>query len=269
MDMKITVPQIVAMKAKGDKIAMVTAYDYSFAKLIDGAGVEMILVGDSLGMVVQGRKNTLGVTLDHMVYHCHCVAKGAERAHVVGDLPFLSYQASREDAIRSAGDLLKKGHADSVKLEGGEELAETIRAVVDLGIPVMGHVGLMPQRIQQMGGYKIQGRGKAAKKVLRDAKAVADAGAYALVLEGITLELAKEITAEVPIPTIGIGSGPHCDGQVLVCYDLLGVFQDFSPKFVKHYADLKQVVGSAVETYISEVKAGKFPGPEHSFREKK
>ena len=267
--MKITVPQIVAMKAKGDKIAMVTAYDYSFAKLIDGAGVEMILVGDSLGMVVQGRKNTLGVTLDHMVYHCHCVAKGAERAHVVGDLPFLSYQASREDAIRSAGDLLKKGHADSVKLEGGEELAETIRAVVDLGIPVMGHVGLMPQRIQQMGGYKIQGRGKAAKKVLRDAKAVADAGAYALVLEGITLELAKEITAEVPIPTIGIGSGPHCDGQVLVCYDLLGVFQDFSPKFVKHYADLKQVVGSAVETYISEVKAGKFPGPEHSFREKK
>ncbi|HEX5032836.1 MAG TPA: 3-methyl-2-oxobutanoate hydroxymethyltransferase [bacterium] len=267
--MKITVPQIVAMKAKGDKIAMVTAYDYSFAKLIDGAGVEMILVGDSLGMVVQGRKNTLGVTLDHMVYHCHCVAKGAERAHVVGDLPFLSYQASKEDAIRSAGDLLKKGHADSVKLEGGEELAETIRAVVDLGIPVMGHVGLMPQRIQQMGGYKIQGRGKAAKKVLRDAKAVADAGAYALVLEGITLELAKEITAAVPVPTIGIGSGRHCDGQVLVCYDLLGVFQDFSPKFVKHYADLKHVVGSAVETYISEVKSGKFPGPEHSFGEAK
>lgn len=268
--MKITVPQIVAMKAKGDKIAMVTAYDYSFAKLIDGAGVEVILVGDSLGMVVQGRKNTLGVTLDHMVYHCHCVAKGAERAHVVGDLPFLSYQASKEDAIRSSGELLKKGHADSVKLEGGEEIAETVRAVVDLGIPVMGHVGLMPQRIQQMGGYKIQGRGKdAAKKVMRDAKAVAEAGAYALVLEGITLELAKEITAEVSIPTIGIGSGPHCDGQVLVCYDLLGVFQDFSPKFVKHYADLKQVVGAALGSYIAEVKSGKFPGPEHSFSDAK
>lgn len=258
------------MKAKGDKIAMVTAYDYSFAKLIDGAGVEVILVGDSLGMVVQGRKNTLGVTLDHMVYHCHCVAKGAERAHVVGDLPFLSYQASKEDAIRSSGELLKKGHADSVKLEGGEEIAETVRAVVDLGIPVMGHVGLMPQRIQQMGGYKIQGRGKdAAKKVMRDAKAVAEAGAYALVLEGITLELAKEITAEVSIPTIGIGSGPHCDGQVLVCYDLLGVFQDFSPKFVKHYADLKQVVGAALGSYIAEVKSGKFPGPEHSFSDAK
>ncbi len=268
--MKITVPQIVAMKVKGEKIAMVTAYDYSFAKLIDGAGVEVILVGDSLGMVVQGRKNTLGVTLDHMVYHCHCVAKGAERAHVVGDLPFLSYQASKEDAIRSSGELLKRGHADSVKLEGGEEIAETVKAVVDLGIPVMGHVGLMPQRIQQMGGYKIQGRGKeAAKKVMRDAKAIADAGAYSLVLEGITLELAKEITAAVSIPTIGIGSGPHCDGQVLVCYDLLGVFQDFSPKFVKHYADLKQVVGTALGTYIAEVKSGKFPGPEHSFSETK
>lgn len=268
--MKITVPQIVAMKAKGEKIAMVTAYDYSFAKLFDGAGVEMLLVGDSMGMVVQGRKNTLGVTLDHVVYHCHCVAKGAERAHVVGDLPFLSYQASREDAIRSSGELLKKGHADSVKMEGGEEIAATVRAVVDLGIPVMGHVGLMPQRIQQMGGYKIQGRGKeAAKKVLRDAKAIADAGAYAIVLEGITLELAKEISAAVAVPTIGIGSGPHCDGQVLVCYDLLGVFQDFSPKFVKHYADLKGVVGGAIEAYISEVKSGKFPGPEHSFRENK
>lgn len=268
--MKITVPQIVAMKAKGEKIAMVTAYDYSFAKLFDSAGVEMLLVGDSMGMVVQGRKNTLGVTLEHIVYHCHCVAKGAERAHVVGDLPFLSYQASKEDAIRSSGALLKKGHADSVKLEGGEEIAETVRAVVDLGIPVMGHVGLMPQRIQQMGGYKIQGRGKeAAKKVMRDAKAIADAGAYAMVLEGITLELAKAISAAVSIPTIGIGSGPHCDGQVLVCYDLLGVFQDFSPKFVKHYADLKQVVGGAIGNYIKEVKAGKFPGPEHSFRENK
>jgi len=268
--MKITVPQIVAMKAKGEKIAMITAYDYSFAKLFDGAGIEMILVGDSLGMVVQGRKNTLGVTLEHMVYHCHCVAKGAERAHVVGDLPFLSYQSSKEDAIRSSGELLKNGHADSVKLEGGEEIAETVKAVVDLGIPVMGHVGLMPQRIQQMGGYKIQGRGQeAAKKVMRDAKAVAEAGAYALVLEGITLELAKEISAALSIPTIGIGSGPHCDGQVLVCYDLLGVFQDFSPKFVKHYADLKQVVGGAVDAFISEVKAGKFPGPEHSFSDEK
>lgn len=266
---KITVPQIVARKTKGDKLVMVTAYDYTFARLLDEAGTDILLVGDSLGMVVQGRKNTLGVTMDHMIYHSHCVSKGAERAHVVCDLPFLSYQASKEDAIRASGAALKKGHAESVKMEGGEEIAETVRAVVDLGIPVMGHVGLMPQRVQQMGGYKIQGRGKeAAKKVLKDAKAVAQAGAYAIVLEGIPLELAKQVTKEVSVPTIGIGSGPHCDGQVLVCYDLLGMFEDISPKFVKRYADLKKAIGSAVSAFGDEVRRGKFPGIEHSFSDK-
>ncbi|HCU25058.1 MAG TPA: 3-methyl-2-oxobutanoate hydroxymethyltransferase [Deltaproteobacteria bacterium] len=263
---KITVPQITAMKAKGEKIAMVTAYDYTFAKLFDSAGAEILLVGDSLGMVVQGRKNTLGVTMDHMIYHSHCVSKGAERAHVVCDLPFMSYQGSTADAIRVSGAALKKGRAEAVKMEGGEEIAETIRAVSNLGIPVMGHVGLMPQRVQQMGGYKVQGRGKdAAKKVLRDAKAVAQAGAYALVLEGIPLELAQDITAALKIPTIGIGSGPHCDGQVLVCYDLLGMFEEISPKFVKKYADLKSAIREAVSRYVAEVKAGTFPDKEHSF----
>ncbi|MCC7343378.1 MAG: 3-methyl-2-oxobutanoate hydroxymethyltransferase [Deltaproteobacteria bacterium] len=267
---KITVPHITALKAKGQKIVMVTAYDYTFARLLDGAGVDILLVGDSLGMVVQGRKNTLGVTMDHMIYHSHCVARGAERAHVVCDLPFLSYQASKEDAIRVSGAALKKGKAEAVKMEGGEEIAETIHAVVSLGIPVMGHVGLMPQRVQQMGGYKVQGRGKdAAKKVLKDAKAVAQAGAYSIVLEGIPLELAKQVTKEVPVPTIGIGSGPHCDGQVLVCYDLLGMFEDIAPKFVKRYADLKKTIGAAAGAFAEEVRGGKFPGVEHSFLEKK
>ena len=267
---KITVPEILASKTKGEKIVMVTAYDYTFARLFDAAGVDVLLVGDSLGMVVQGRKNTLGVTMDHMIYHSHCVAKGAARAHVVCDLPFLSYQASKEDAIRVSGAALKKGRAEAVKMEGGEEIAETIRAVVNLGIPVMGHVGLMPQRVQQMGGYKVQGRGKdAAKKVLRDAKAVAQAGAYSIVLEGIPLELARQVTKEVAIPTIGIGSGRHCDGQVLVCYDLLGMFEDIAPKFVKKFADLKTVVSAAVGDYIAQVRSGEFPDLQHSFSDPK
>ncbi|MFO1463435.1 MAG: 3-methyl-2-oxobutanoate hydroxymethyltransferase [bacterium] len=267
---KLTVPQITAMKAKGEKLVMVTAYDYTFARLLDGAGVDILLVGDSLGMVVQGRKNTLGVTMDHMIYHSHCVSKGAERAHVVCDLPFLSYQASQEDAIRVSGAALKKGRAEAVKMEGGEEIADTIHAVVSLGIPVMGHVGLMPQRVQQMGGYKVQGRGKeAAKKVLKDAKAVAQAGAYSIVLEGIPLELAKQVTSEVKVPTIGIGSGPHCDGQVLVCYDLLGMFEDLAPKFVKKYGDGKELVQGAARKFCEEVRAGKFPDLAHSFSQAK
>ncbi len=267
---KLTVPQVTAMKAKGEKIVMVTAYDYTFARLLDNAGVDILLVGDSLGMVVQGRKNTLGVTMDHMVYHSHCVSKGATRAQVVCDLPFLSYQASKEDAIRVSGIALKKGRAEAVKMEGGEEIAEIIRAVVSLGIPVMGHVGLMPQRVQQMGGYKVQGRGKdAAKKVLRDAKAVAQAGAYSIVLEGIPLELAKQVTKEISIPTIGIGSGPHCDGQVLVCYDLLGMFEDIAPKFVKKFGDGKALIQEAAKRYGEEVRSGKFPDLAHSFSEAK
>jgi len=266
---KVTIPKLQEMKSKREKIAMITAYDYSFARLLDDAGADVLLVGDSLGMVVQGRANTLGVTLDHMIYHSHCVANGARRAHVVCDLPFLSYQASHEDAIRACGMTLKKGHAEAVKLEGGEEMAATVRTLVSMGIPVMGHVGLMPQRVQQMGGYKIQGRGKdAAKKVLNDAKAIAQAGAYAIVVEGIPMELAQKITAALEIPVIGIGSGPHCDGQVLVCYDLLGMYPEFSPKFVKKYADLGQGITSAVRTYIAETKSGDFPALEHSFSDK-
>jgi 3-methyl-2-oxobutanoate hydroxymethyltransferase len=188
---------------------------------------------------------------------------------VVCDLPFLSYQASREDAVWACGLALKKGHAEAVKLEGGEEMAETVRELTSLGIPVMGHVGLMPQRVQQMGGYKIQGRGKdAAKKVMKDAKAIAAAGAYALVLEGIPLELAEKITQSISIPTIGIGSGPHCDGQVLVLYDLLGMYPEFSPKFVKKYADLGDTIAAAIRNYIAEVKAGKFPSGKHSFSDR-
>jgi len=219
---------------------------------------------------MKGRsKNTLGVTMDHMIYHCHCVARGAEHAQVVLDLPFMSYQSSVEDAIRVSGMALKKGKAEAVKLEGGEEMAETVRALSSLGIPVMGHVGLMPQRVQKMGGYKIQGRGKeSARKVLRDAKAIAQAGAYCLVLEGIPMELAQRITKEISIPTVGIGSGPHCDGQVLVCYDLLGMYSELSPKFVKRYADLGKGIGEAAKSYIQEVRAGKFPTAAQSFSDR-
>jgi len=265
---KLTVPALKAMKVDGAKIAMVTAYDYTFARLLDEAGIDCLLVGDSLGMVIQGRENTLGVTLDQMIYHSHCVAKGARRAQVVCDLPFMSYQTSKEEAVRASGLALKKGKAEAVKLEGGEEMAETVRALTALGIPVMGHVGLMPQRVQQMGGYKVQGRGRdAAKKVLKDAKAIAEAGAYCLVLEGIPLELAQKITQEIDIPTVGIGSGPHCDGQVLVLYDLLGMYPDLSPKFVKKYANFHAAVVEALQDYIRDVRTGQFPDQKHSVSE--
>ncbi len=265
---KLLAPDIRNMKGQGTKITMVTAYDYTFARILDEAGVDGLLVGDSLGMVIQGRKNTLGVTMDHMVYHTHCVASGTERAHIICDLPFMSYHASKADAIRVSGVALKKGRAEAVKMEGGEEIADLVHAVSSLGIPVMGHVGLMPQRVHTMGGYKIQGRGKeGAKRVLKDAKAAQEAGAYALVLEGIPAELAKKVTEELEIPTIGIGSGPHCDGQILVCYDLLGMFPELSPKFVKKYADLQQMITGAVRKFIQEVRDGSFPGTEHSFSE--
>lgn len=265
---KLKAPDIRSMKESGTKVTMVTAYDYTFARIFDEAGVDCLLVGDSLGMVVQGRPNTLSVTLDQMVYHTHCVARGADRAHVVCDLPFMSYQASVADAIRVSGQALKEGRAEAVKMEGGEELADHVHAVNKMGIPVMGHVGLMPQRVQQMGGYKVQGRGReAARQVFRDAKAIADAGAYCLVLEGIPGELAEKITKEVKIPTVGIGSGAHCDGQVLVCYDLLGMYPDLSPKFVKKYATLHDQITNATRNFINEVRAGSFPTAAHSYEE--
>ena len=227
----------------------------------------MLLVGDSLGCVVQGNHNTLAVTMDEMVYHTRLVARGRKRALVVGDMPFLSYQANKEQALQNAGRFLKEAGAEAVKLEGGVSVRETIRAIVDAGIPVMGHIGLTPQSVHRFGGYKIQGRDKDRREsVMRDALAVEEAGAFSVVLEGMPLELAREITERLTIPTIGIGAGVHCDGQVLVVHDMLGLFDDFTPKFVKQYADLKTAMSGAVKAFIGEVKERKFPAEEHSFK---
>lgn len=245
---------------------MVTAYDATFARMFDDAGIDVLLVGDSLGMVVQGQDSTLPVTVDEVVYHCRAVARGTKRAHVVGDMPFLSWQISPEDALRNAGRFLSEGGAQSVKLEGGVEAAGTISKIVQAGIPVMGHVGLTPQSVHAMGGFRVQGKTEeTAARVLADAKAVAEAGAYSLVLEGIPTDLAQRITEEVGIPTIGIGAGPHCDGQVLVCYDLLGLTPDLKPKFVKRYAEFFEDGVAAGRRYRDEVRAGAFPTEEYSF----
>jgi 3-methyl-2-oxobutanoate hydroxymethyltransferase len=264
---KVTVPHIVKMKQRGELISCLTAYDYAFARILDEAGVEMLLVGDSLGCVVQGNHNTLAVTMDEMIYHTRLVARGRKRALVIGDMPFLSYQVSRDQALQNAGRFLQEGGAEAVKLEGGVSVRETIAAIVDAGIPVMGHIGLTPQSVHRFGGYKIQGREKERREaLLRDAVAVEAAGAFSVVLEGMPLELAREITDRLTIPTIGIGAGAHCDGQVLVLHDMLGLFDDFTPKFVKQYVNLKAVVSGAVKNYIGEVKERKFPAEEQSFK---
>lgn len=264
---KVTVPELRARKATGNKIAMVTAYDFTMARLVDEAGVDMVLVGDSLGMVVQGLSNTIPVSLDEMAYHCRSVARGLSTAHLVGDLPFMSYQVSPAQAVESAGKLMKEGACESVKLEGGEEIAEHVRRIVRAGVPVVGHVGLTPQSVHALGGFKVQGRGDgAAEKLLRDARALEEAGAFALVLEAIPPDLAEEVTRELSIPTIGIGAGAGCDGQVLVCTDLLGLVRGHMPKFAKRFAELGDAAVSAFETYVSEVRAGTFPGPEHSYK---
>ena len=267
---KVTHFTLRHMKDHGERIAMLTAYDSSFARLCDQAGADVLLVGDSLGMVIQGLDNTLSVTMEEMIYHCKAVARGVEaasgRAMIVGDLPFMSYQAADDEALRNAGRLLKDGHAEAVKLEGGLEYAELVRRMVRIGIPVMGHIGLTPQSVHALGGFKIQGRESAqADKLQQDAAALAEAGCFALVLEGMPRELAAAITAALPIPTIGIGAGPECDGQVLVLYGLLGMNEEFRPRFVKRYDNLAVRVRTAVDTYISEVRGGEFPGPEHSF----
>jgi 3-methyl-2-oxobutanoate hydroxymethyltransferase len=264
---KMTVPEIAKKKQRGDKITCLTAYDYSFARILDGAGVDMLLVGDSLGCVVQGHATTLPVTVDEMIYHTRAVARGRRHALLIADMPFLSYQVSVEQAMRTAGRFLQEGGAEAVKLEGGVAMQETIGRLVQVGIPVMGHIGLTPQSVHQFGGYKVQGKSKDDREaVLRDAIAVEKSGAFAIVLEGIPAELAREITSRVSIPTIGIGAGPHCDGQVLVIHDMLGLFDDFRPKFVKRYAELKTVIAAAVKSFVSEVREQKFPGEEHSFR---
>ncbi len=263
---KVTIHTLRQKKASGDKITMLTCYDASFARLLDGAGVDVLLVGDSLGMVVQGNATTLPVTLDEMIYHTRAVVRGTRRAQVVGDMPFMSYQTSLEDALRSAGRLMKEGGAEAVKLEGGAQHAELVRRLVASGIPVMGHIGLTPQSFHQMGGFKVQGREqKAAERLLVDAQTLEEAGAYSIVLEGIPLEVAGRITAALRVPTIGIGAGPLCDGQVLVIYDLLGMNEEFKPKFVKRYENFAVRIRTAVDEFIDEVKTGRFPSDEESF----
>ena len=262
----MTVPRLRKMKRDGTRITMVTAYDATFARLFDDAGMDVLLVGDSLGMVVQGQDSTLPVTVDEVIYHCRAVARGTRRAHIVGDMPFLSWQVSSEQALTNAGRFLSEGGAQSVKLEGGVDAAPTIERIVHAGIPVMAHVGLTPQSVHAMGGFRVQGKTEpAAARVLADAKAVAEAGAYSVVLEGIPTDLAKRITEEVDIPTIGIGAGPHCDGQVLVCYDLLGLTPDLKPKFVKRYAEFFEDGMAAARRYRDEVRSGAFPSEEFSF----
>jgi 3-methyl-2-oxobutanoate hydroxymethyltransferase len=237
------------------------------ARLVDEAGADLILVGDSLGMVVQGQTNTLPVTIEEICYHGRAVARAAARAQVVGDLPFMSYQVSATQAVESAGKLVKDGAFESVKLEGGEDFAEHVWRIVRAGVPVMGHVGLMPQSVHALGGFKLQGRGEdAAARVVADAKAIEEAGAYAIVLEAIPPDVAAQVTAAVAVPTIGIGAGPTCDGQVLVCTDLLGMVRGHMPKFAKRYAELGDAIVDAVKRYVDEVQTGAFPAPEHTFK---
>lgn len=245
---------------------MVTAYDLSSARLVDGAGIDMILVGDSLGMVMLGYRTTVPVTMDDMVHHAKAVARGAKRSFLVGDLPFMAYQADRAEAMRNAGRLMKEGRMDAVKLEGGGQDTTTIRAMVAAGIPVMGHVGLTPQSISQLGGYRIQGRtAESARQLLDDALALEAAGCFAIVLELVPAPVARIVSERLEVPTIGIGAGAGCDGQVLVYHDMLGLFENFQPRFVKRFAELGPVITQALSTYRQEVEAGQFPTPEHAF----
>lgn len=264
--MKKTVVTFHRAKAEGRKLTMLTAYDYSTAKLLDEAGVDSILVGDSLGNVILGYDSTVPVTMEDMIHHGAAVSRGAKEALVVIDMPFMSYQVSVEEAVRNAGRLMKEGLCSAVKLEGGREVCPQIRAIVNAGIPVMAHLGLTPQSIHAFGGHRVQGKTEeAARKLLEDAKLVQEAGAFSLVLEAIPSGLAKLITESLSIPTIGIGAGKDCDGQVLVYQDMLGMFSDFKPKFVKQYANVGQVMKEAFRTYIEEVQGGVFPAREHEY----
>jgi 3-methyl-2-oxobutanoate hydroxymethyltransferase len=263
---KISLPELMERKKRGPKLTMLTAYDYPTAKVVDQAGIDLILVGDSLGMVCLGYADTVPVTMDEMVHHTAAVTRGAESAFVVADLPFLSYQVNVEEAVRNSGRLVKEAGADSVKLEGGRHQADKVEAVVRAGIPVMGHLGLTPQTATQLGGFKVQGRDpEAAQALMEDAKALEGAGAFSLVLECVPSSLAAKVTQALSIPTIGIGAGPHCDGQVLVLHDLVGLFDRFVPKFVKKYANLSEEIRKAAETYKTEVEEGVFPAKEHEF----
>jgi len=262
----VTVYDLVQMKQRGERIVVLTCYDALFARLLDASGVDILLVGDSVNQVLAGAETTLSATLDQMIYHTKIVRRGAERAMVVCDMPFLTYQVSPAEAIKNCGRVMAETGCHSVKLEGGRPLAATVRALVDVGIPVMGHLGLTPQSVHALGGYRVQGRDeKTAERLKDDAKALEDAGAFAIVLELVPAPLASQITKALTIPTIGIGAGPACDGQVLVLHDMLGLNDRFGAKFVKRYAALAEEVREAVQLYAAEVREGRYPGPEHSF----
>jgi len=264
-----TVTDLLRMKAANQKIVMVTAYDYAMGRLVDSAGVDMVLVGDSVGMVVQGHQDTLSVSVDDMIYHGRCVARALQQAHLTVDMPFMSYQVAPSQALENAGRLVREGRAQSVKLEGGKRSAAAIELIVEAGIPVVGHVGLTPQSVNAIGGFRVQGRGQAAAdRILEDALAVQDAGAFAVVLEMVPEDVAARVTEALDVPTIGIGAGVGCDGQVLVCNDLLGMDTSFQPRFVKRYATLEGTIVDAMRAYADEVRSGSFPAPENSFRRK-
>lgn len=262
---RLTMQSLQKMYGNEEKITAITAYDYTMARMLDAAGVDVILVGDSMGMVIQGHDTTLPVEFEHVLYHTQCVARGVERAHVMADMPFLSYQVNHEEAVRNAGELVKVG-AQSVKLEGGEEIGDLVWYLNQIGIPTVAHIGLRPQCVNTMGGYKIQGKSKAeADNILNDAYTLEEAGASMLLLEGVPLEVAKEISENVKIPTLGIASGPHCSGQILVCYDLLGANPDFSPKFARKYGNMFEDVTKAVSQYVKDVRGKSFPAEAESF----
>jgi len=266
MDKRISITDLKAMKGRGERIVMFTAYDYTGARLVEKAGVPIILVGDTLGMVMLGYDTTIPVTMDEMLHHVKAVARGTTNTHIVADMPFGSYQASPQEALHNAARMLKEGGATSVKLEGGVRMADTVRLLVDSGIPVMGHIGLTPQSVHQFGGYKVQGKTPAAAvRLLNDAVALQQAGAYAVVLECVPVHVAKAISEKIDIPTIGIGAGPHCDGQVQVFHDLLGLFTDFLPKHAKRYAHVGETIIEAIRSYADDVREGRFPTEKESF----
>lgn len=264
---KFTVSSFLNAKKNNEKISMLTAYDYSTAKILDEAGVDSILVGDSLGMVMLGYENTLQVTVDDMIHHCKAVSKGAKNAMIIGDMPFLSYHISVEDSIKNAGRLVQEGNAHAVKLEGGSEIIDKVKGIINAKIPVIGHLGLTPQSVNMFGGFKVQGKSlEDAQKIIDDALLLQEAGVFAIVLECVPEKLAKIITEKLQIPTIGIGAGKYCDGQVLVTQDMLGMYTDFTPKFVKKYSNLNDSIKKGVKEYIDEINDAKFPSKEHTFK---
>jgi 3-methyl-2-oxobutanoate hydroxymethyltransferase len=266
VEKKVTTVDLIEMKKKSEKITMLTAYDYLMASQLDQCGIDLILVGDSVGNVLLGYENTIPVTMNEMIHHCRAVSRGVKRAMVIGDMPFMSYQASVEEAVRNAGRFLKEGGVEAVKLEGGKEFFKNIKMIVDSGIPVMGHLGLTPQSVYTLGGYGVRGKNKEqALKMVEDARGLEEAGVFSIVLEKVPAKLAKKITQEINIPTIGIGAGVDCDGQVLVTHDMLGYFEEFKPKFSKRYAELGKEMKRCYRKYIEEVKNGKFPAEEHSY----